>query len=960
MTDSDAAFEAFLDLWSRDQAVDVEQVCARNREIGDQLRARIEEFMFVAARRPRGISGNGGEHPATIGCYDVRSVLGEGGMGTVYLVEQRKPIQRLCALKVIKTGMDTRRVLGRFDAERQALAMMEHRNIAKVLDAGATEAGQPYFVMEYVDGSDLIEFCNTRGLGLVERLDVFRDVCAGVQHAHQKGVIHRDLKPSNVLVQIEDGAPVPKIIDFGLARAIEAPAGKASLLTLEGQVLGTLEYMSPEQVRGSELDVRSDVYALGGILYEMLTGGLPIDACTLRAMSLFEMQRAICEREPDKPSTRVSKHASKPPCDESRSPSTWSKPWAGRVRGDLDWITLKAIEKDPERRYGSPRDLADDIGRFLRHEPIHARPPGAVRRLTKFVRRHRTGVAVVLVLLAAGSSLAFAAFSVALRETEEKSRARTLLQQGLEATTGGDHDRAESVLARLSRTAPETTEGRLSVLARIGLLLRTGRPGEAMRWVRQREPVLRALDPATVPPEAIPPWSPFVDLLDAAHSGGAPEWFARLCAAPALGEYDRSSALAGQLKEGYAVPAPVIYDSDGAGLHLVPGREVPPQLAYVCAPVATSAGKTALVLCRLRAGEKPRMITFDAGTLHAIHFPDNLASRRRVPFIANYGADATVMLGSFELDVQSDSVSPIGKPLEIRNTSSGHFRLVSWRRSPVETHDSNAQSELAVVVQHAVGHSYHVVDHAGTVRTPPSNLPHYTRDGWHEFTLVGSVTPHATAAMPDLVVSSGEWTQYSLLVLRPRRCSHDFDEVSRQLIGRAPLGCLVPRGDATQLCDLLFAKDSFWDAYYENEELCGRFRSIGIDNAVRLTRFDSSTCEFRTLGEKAVGACLESWTTPVAVASANLDGRGDREILLLAATHARGRLDSRRDGAEITLQILVRAGDAALKPELVLSCRASCLCVGNFDEDPEDEIAWLTYPDENGETSVVVRGVKRR
>jgi non-specific serine/threonine protein kinase/serine/threonine-protein kinase len=310
------------------------------------------------------------------------------------------------AVKLIKWGMDTREVVARFESERQALVLMNHPNIAKAFEAGSTEEGRPYFVMEYVKGVPLTEYCDTNRLSTRERLEVFLQVCSGVQHAHQKGVIHRDIKPSNILVAVEDGRPVPKIIDFGVAKATSQRLTERTLFTELGQWIGTPEYMSPEQAQltGLEVDTRTDVYALGVVLYEVLAGAQPFEPSELRGAGFDEMRRRIREDEPPRPSTRVSSlgDASRVTAERRR---TDSHGLVKQLRGDLDWIVMKAIEKDPTRRYGSPSDLAADVDRHLQNQPVLASPPSAAYRLRKFVRRNRAGVAasvVVLLALVAG------------------------------------------------------------------------------------------------------------------------------------------------------------------------------------------------------------------------------------------------------------------------------------------------------------------------------------------------------------------------------------------------------------------------------------------------------------------------------------------------------------------------------------------------------------------------------
>jgi len=365
--------------------------------------------------------------PERIGPYRILEPLGEGGMGTVYLAEQEEPVRRRVALKLIKWGMDTRQVVGRFESERQALALMDHPYIARVLDGGATTEGRPYFVMEYVRGEPITVYCDRQRLGTEERLKLFMAVCDAVQHAHQKGIIHRDLKPSNVLVSVLDGKPVPKIIDFGVARAVSQRLTEKSVYTQLGALIGTPEYMSPEQAEMTSVDIdtRTDVYSLGVMLYELLVGTLPFEPGALRQASFDEIRRRIREEEPSKPSARVSTLAGERSAAAARRRRTDSVALRKQLRGDLDWITMRALEKDRMRRYGSPADLAADLSRHLRHEPVLASPPSTIYRVQKFTRRHRLGVAagvVTVAALIAGAGVAALGMLRAVRAEGEARR----------------------------------------------------------------------------------------------------------------------------------------------------------------------------------------------------------------------------------------------------------------------------------------------------------------------------------------------------------------------------------------------------------------------------------------------------------------------------------------------------------------------------------------------------------
>jgi non-specific serine/threonine protein kinase/serine/threonine-protein kinase len=351
--------------------------------------------------------GPGEDAPANIGPYRLIRVIGEGGMGLVYEAEQTEPLRRRVALKIVKRGMDTQEFVSRFESERQALALMDHPAIAKVFDAGATERGRPYFVMEYVEGIPINNYCDQNRLGLRERLDLFVLVCDGVQHAHQKAIIHRDLKPSNVLVGMVDGQPVPKIIDFGVAKAMDTKLFDSTLTTSAGQLVGTPEYMSPEQadMSGEGIDTRTDVYALGVILYELLVGKLPFDLAALHdeGKGFYDILRVIREEEPVKPSTRATtiadsdERAAEIAADRMVDRTALTR----RLKGDLDWITMKALEKDRERRYETVRALANDIRRHLDFKPVSAGPPSQIYKVRKFVRRNRAGVAAASLLVMA-------------------------------------------------------------------------------------------------------------------------------------------------------------------------------------------------------------------------------------------------------------------------------------------------------------------------------------------------------------------------------------------------------------------------------------------------------------------------------------------------------------------------------------------------------------------------------
>jgi serine/threonine protein kinase/Tfp pilus assembly protein PilF len=349
----------------------------------------------------------GVEQPGSqIGRYKLLSVLGEGGMGVVYLAEQEEPIRRRLALKVIKPGMDSRRVIARFEAERQALALLDHPNIAHVYDAGTTETGRPYFVMEYVKGLPITGYCDHHKLTIEDRLRLFQQVCLAVHHAHQKGIIHRDIKPSNILVSTQDDKVVPKIIDFGVAKAISQPLTERTLLTEDSQLLGTPEYMSPEQadMATEDIDTRSDIYSLGVLLYVLLTGVLPFDSDALRTGGIERIRQVIRETDPKTPSTRVSKLGEKAK-KVAELRRTEIRALAKHLKKELEWIPLKAMRKERAERYRSASEFADDIENYLEGAPLIAGPLSNIYRLKKFVHRNRalvSGIAAILTVLVAG------------------------------------------------------------------------------------------------------------------------------------------------------------------------------------------------------------------------------------------------------------------------------------------------------------------------------------------------------------------------------------------------------------------------------------------------------------------------------------------------------------------------------------------------------------------------------
>jgi serine/threonine protein kinase/WD40 repeat protein len=450
------------------------------------LRARVEDLLR-AHERPLGLldapnaaeptadPGPLREGPGTfIGPYKLLEVIGEGGMGVVYMAEQTRPVRRKVALKVIKPGTGSHQVIARFDAERQALALMDHPNIARVLDAGATESGRPYFVMELVRGVPITEYCDRERLPISDRLDLFVLVCQAVQHAHQKGVIHRDLKPSNVLVGLYDDVPVPKVIDFGVAKATGPRLTEATLFTGFGAIIGTPEYMSPEQAQLDNLDIdtRSDIYSLGVLLYELLTGSTPLDRKRFPTAAPLETLQLVREEEPPRPSTRLSTTEDLTSIAASRSIEP--RRLTGLVRGELDWIVMKALEKDRRRRYETAGALAADVMRHQTDRPVEARPASAWYQFTKFARRRRgvlTTASLVGLALVAGTGVSTWQ-AIRAQEAARASRFESLTQQILRVRliphSNGWSDQAWELVRQASRI-PGQDRGELQMLA-LGVL----------------------------------------------------------------------------------------------------------------------------------------------------------------------------------------------------------------------------------------------------------------------------------------------------------------------------------------------------------------------------------------------------------------------------------------------------------------------------------------------------------
>jgi len=432
----------------------LDQVCGEGPGLRDRLDALLlayeQERSFLEAPAiepgapatvdvPPFIEGPG----TVIGPYKLLEQIGEGGMGIVYMAEQTRPVRRKVALKIIKPGMDTKQVIARFEAERQALALMDHPNIARVLDAGAAESGRPYFVMELVKGIPITDYCDRNRLAIDDRLELFVQVCQAVQHAHQKGIIHRDLKPSNVLITLHDGAPVPKVIDFGVAKAMGQQLTEKTLFTAFAQLVGTPLYMSPEQAElsGLDIDTRTDIYSLGVLLYELLTGTTPFDQETFRTAAYDQIRRIICEQEPPRPSTRLSTVGAALPTVSSNRGSD-PRRLSHSLRGELDWIAMRALEKDRRRRYEAASAFAADVQRYLADEPVAACPPSAWYRFGKFARRNQAALSMVTL-----STIALVVFLVVNSLLVGQERWRTAEQRdvALQQRKLADGQRHEAV-----------------------------------------------------------------------------------------------------------------------------------------------------------------------------------------------------------------------------------------------------------------------------------------------------------------------------------------------------------------------------------------------------------------------------------------------------------------------------------------------------------------------------------
>ncbi|MHC4118729.1 MAG: protein kinase domain-containing protein [Planctomycetota bacterium] len=499
---TEKALQKFVDAYLRGEQPDTEEFVKQHPDCEDLLRKRIQNLLKINtlldtlvqmdesdfAATATDLDSVGGkvesfEKGEMIGRYKLLRILGEGGFGIVYLAEQQRPMKRQVALKIIKPGMDSAQVIRRFEAERQALALLDHPNVAHVYDAGTTKFGRPYFVMEYVKGVPITEHCDRHKLTIEERLELFVKVCEAIQHAHQKGIIHRDIKPSNIQVCIQGEQFVPKVIDFGIAKALTQQLTERTLVTEQGQLIGTPEYISPEQAEmtNQDIDTRADIYSLGILLYELLTGTLPFESETLRKGNLEQMRKVICEAEPRTPSTRVSDLDAEASTRLATCCQIDSGTLRRKLRGDLDWITLKAMEKERVRRYQSAHGLAEDIQRHLNSEPVLARPPSSMYRLQKFIQKHRTqairtAVAGILLVLIAVISVMYVKAAERNKEADALED-RDILSKATECSSKGQLEQARAEVEKVVDSEHVGPEARL-LLAQI--ILRVQGPAAAI------------------------------------------------------------------------------------------------------------------------------------------------------------------------------------------------------------------------------------------------------------------------------------------------------------------------------------------------------------------------------------------------------------------------------------------------------------------------------------------------
>jgi len=487
-----AIFLAGLKIDSEDEQIAyLDEACAGNpelrRRLADLLEAQrnnggfLEQPPAAALAATLGCESASEQVGSVIGPYKLCEQIGEGGMGVVFVAEQTKPVRRKVALKIIQPGMDSQQVLSRFEAERQVLAIMDHPSIAKIYDAGSTDAGRPYFVMELVRGLPITEYCDRKQLNTNQRLKLFIMVCRAVQHAHQKGIIHRDLKPSNILVTIMDDGPLPKVIDFGVAKATSQQLTEQTLYTAHSQLIGTPLYMSPEQTEmtGFDIDTRSDVYSLGVLLYELLTGTTPFDKQTLQQVGFDEMRRIIREDEPPKPSARLSTLQAETLSTISERRDSDPRKLRQTLCGDLDWILMQALEKDRIRRYESASAFAADINRYLKHEPIEAKPPTLLDRVGKWSRRHTAIIYSAITILVLASVTLSVSTVVILSAYRTARQARNETSAALEDKTEALADRTKAL--NNETNALNLAEERFESSQRMTYNLQLSRMGELRR-----------------------------------------------------------------------------------------------------------------------------------------------------------------------------------------------------------------------------------------------------------------------------------------------------------------------------------------------------------------------------------------------------------------------------------------------------------------------------------------------
>ena len=459
---SESERKAYLDAACGDDSslrARVEELLRANSEAGDFLEVHAIE-PGVTLDKPPSFEGPG----TKIGHYELLELIGEGGMGLVYLAQQKEPVRRKVVLKIVKPGMDSKQVIARFEAERQVLAILDHPNIAHVFDAGTTDTGRPYFVMEYVKGMSITRYCDEKKLSIEQRLRLFEQVCEGIHHAHQKGIIHRDIKPSNVLVSVHGDKAVPKIIDFGIAKAVTSPLTDKTFVTFQGQLLGTPEYMSPEQVdlATQDIDTRSDIYSLGVVLYELLTGVLPFEEESFGRRGFAEIQRTIREVEPASPSMRLT-NLGEQAKTIAATRGTQVVPLARRLHRELEWIPLKAMRKDRCRRYRSASEMADDIHNYLTGRPLIAGPETAIYRVKKFVNKHAGSVAtatVVAIAIILGLVISTAMYFRAEDARQKESVARAQAEQATakESAARVEAEQAKNAEQEQRKIAEERTE----------------------------------------------------------------------------------------------------------------------------------------------------------------------------------------------------------------------------------------------------------------------------------------------------------------------------------------------------------------------------------------------------------------------------------------------------------------------------------------------------------------------